>query len=414
MGILFIMSIRLKKPLIYVTRDIERALGMEPEGLYFIISNSTSHGREIQTKYPDNVFLIQNPEQDRGAPAAVGVSDALDTYDLLALSEVQAIIDKLDGDVVVFQNTPRIERLAAEMQWNLLNPSATLARMVEEKISQVAWLGDDAKLLPPHRIALVKDIVFDGKRFVLQFNHTHTGQGTFVITRAAELDSLKTQFPNRECRIVDFVEGPVFTVNASVNRLGIITGSPSYQITGLTPFTDLPFSTIGNDWALPTGKERRQTAKIARVVGSRLKKDGWRGLFGIDVIQDAATGKMYLLEINARQAASAVFESTLQKTLKHDSRGSASMFQVHIAGLLNRLFPTSTSNIYTGAQIVARVTSIPHKVDIQSIRRQNLKVTAYENTLHNKELFRIQSNLGIMESHNALNSFGKKISSCIL
>ncbi|HEY0908347.1 MAG TPA: ATP-grasp domain-containing protein [Candidatus Paceibacterota bacterium] len=394
------MSIRLKKPLVYVTRDIERALGMKPEGKYFIVSNDTPHGREIQAKHPDHVFLVKNTE-------------ALDTHDLLALPEVEKIISKLDADLVVFQNTPRIERIAAEMKWNLINPSAALARKVEEKISQVAWLGEDAGLLPPHKVTVVKDVTFKGKRFVLQFNHSHTGQGTFVIESAKDLEALKAKFPDRECRIVDFVDGPVFTINASVNRARVLIGSPSYQITGLQPFTDLPFSTIGNDWALPTGKERRQVAKIARIVGKRLKKDGWRGLFGIDAIKDAETGKMYLLEINARQAASAVFESTLQKTLHHDSRGSASVFQAHIAGLLNRLFPTSTSNIYVGAQIVSRVTKVPHTVDVGALREMKLAVTEYENDAHNKELFRIQSHVGIMEDHNVLNALGKKISSCI-
>lgn len=394
------MSLHLTKPLIYITRDIERALGMEPVGHYFIITNDTPHGREVKAQYSDTVWLIKAPTP----------YEVLDTYDLLLVPEVQKLIDTHDADIVVFQNTPRIERLAQEMHWNLLNPAAELAKKVEEKISQIAWLGSDAKLLPSHRVTLVKDVTYTGTRFVLQFNHTHTGQGTYIINGSSDLTILKEKFPERECRIVDFIEGPVFTVNASVGRFRTVVGSPSYQITGLRPFTDLPFSTIGNDWSLPTTSEIKEISRIARVIGRRLKKSEWRGLFGIDVIKDAATGKMYLLEINARQAASVVFESALQKTV-HSC--SSTMFEIHIAALLKRYVPCLTSHVREGAQIVQRVTATPHKVDTSALRAQHCIVTEYQNTIHNKELFRIQSNLGIMKSHNTLGDVGLFISSCI-
>jgi hypothetical protein len=383
---------------------------MKPGGKYFVVSNNSVYGREIQAKYPENVFLIKG---SAGGGNADTSSSLLDTYNLLALPEVQNIIDKLDADLVVFQNTPRIERLAQEMHWNLLNPSAALALKVEEKISQVAWLGKDADLLPPHHISLVKDVIFTGAHFVLQFNHSHTGQGTYVITTHNELSELKVKFPERECRVVDFIDGPVFTVNASVNPIRIIVGSPSYQITGLQPFTDLPFSTIGNDWALPNTSECRAIAKIARVIGKRLKKAGWRGLFGIDAIKDARTGNIHLLEINARQAASAVYESALQDNLQGNRIATASLFQAHLAGLFGYLLPLYSPHLKQGAQIVARMTNIPHKVDVQALRRQNLRVMEYENSIHNKELFRIQAKIGIMESHNVLGSLGKTITSCI-
>ena len=211
------VNIDLKKPLVYVTRDIERALGMEPVGNYFIVSNKTPFGESVQKKHPDNVWLIDT-------------TIAIDTYDLLLVPEVQDMITKYSADIVVFQNTPRIERLALEKGWNLINPKAELAKQVEEKISQVQWLQDDANLLPPHKITVLKDVQFEGKKFVLQFNHSHTGEGTYIIDDAKKLAELQTQFPDRECRVVDFISGPVFTVNAIVGD-EIFVGNPSYQIT---------------------------------------------------------------------------------------------------------------------------------------------------------------------------------------
>lgn len=384
----------LKKPLVYVARDIERALGMEPTGNYFIISNDNSYAREIKEKYPDNVILIKN-------------SNILDTFDLLSTPECQDFISKHTADIVVFQNTSRIERLCAEKGWKLINPSAEQSKRIEEKISQVEWLGDDAKFLPPHNITLTKDAQFVGKKFVLQFNHAHTGKGTYVIESESSLEKIKNKFPNRECRITDYIDGPVFTVNVIVGK-DIIVGNPSYQITGLSPFTDLPFSTIGNDWTLPQtiGYEKayRDTKTIAEIVGKRLMQYGWKGLFGIDVVFDQKTKETYLLEINARQPASAVFESILQ--------GEKTIFEGHIAALLG-IDTAYDDRQISGAQIVKRITEKTYSMDINSLHSKGLTVIEYENKDLNQELWRIQSAAGIMESHDRLNDLGKFIQSCI-
>ncbi len=391
-----------KRPIVYITRDIERALGMEPGGNYFIITNDTPQGQAAQKRHGDNVILIKDA---RGT---------LDTFDLLYLPQVAQTIDTLKANIVVFQNTPRIERLAAEREWRLVNPFADLAKRVEEKVSQVSWLNDDAMLLPPHAVTTVKDVNFEGEKFVLQFNHSHTGQGTFIIETAAALDEFRAKFPERECRVVEFVDGPVFTVNSVVTEAGVIVGSISYQITGLKPFTDLPFSTIGNDWSLPhdslSEDELGRIRHIARTVGERLRRDGWRGLFGIDVVQDSLTREIFLLEINARQPASTTFESQLQTRLGM----SPTIFEIHLAALTGQAVDdTNFRIIRDGAQIVQRVTEIPHAVNVAGLESQSLTVTAYGNTEHNKELFRIQSERGIMKGHNILGERGELIRSCI-
>lgn len=393
------VTLNLKKPLVYVTRDIERALGMEPAGSYFIVSNDSTYGRDIQKKYPDNVLLIKS-------------KTLLDTYDLLLLPEVQKTIQDHRADIVVFQNTLRIERLAQEKGWYIINPSAELSKKIEEKISQVAWLGDDAILLPPHTITTTKSVSFTGKKLVLQYNHAHTGQGTYIIDKKENLEELQKMFPDRECRVTDFIDGPVFTVNTVVGK-EIIVGNPSYQITGLLPFTDLLFSTIGNDWSLPLHKEytklRTDIVSITEAVAKKLKASGWKGLFGIDVIFDSKKQKTYLLEINARQPASTTFESQLQKEIE---KGAPTLFEQHIAALLGEQSETKVTQV-KGSQIVKRITQVPHKVDVSALETKNLRVMRYENDIHNKELFRIQSTTGIMENHNELNVLGEFIRSQI-
>jgi hypothetical protein len=43
-----------------------------------------------------------------------------------------------------------------------------------------------------------------------------------------------------------------------------------------------------------------------------MSAQGWRGLFGIDVIKDLERNAIHLIEINARQPASTSFEAKLQ------------------------------------------------------------------------------------------------------
>src|SRR5665213_2049491 len=112
----------LPKPIVYVTRDKERALGMEEDENYAIISNQ------------------------KDAPL-------LDTYELLQTEKVEETMRERKGAaILVFQNTARIERLCAEKKWPLLNPFADLSKKIEEKISQYEWLGDLQKYLPPTKV----------------------------------------------------------------------------------------------------------------------------------------------------------------------------------------------------------------------------------------------------------------------
>lgn len=434
-------------PIVYVTRDIERALGLPAgrHGLpkayqnYHIITNSGAHAKE-ETKTRLNILLIKDTKQ-------------LDTRELLAHPKTKAYVNKLKNPrVVVFKNTTQIEKLCAENGWALLNPPAALANRVEEKISQLQWLGELTKYLPPHRVMVLKDLTSattphpslvrrggqlspsarEGAQgewelpFVLQFNRAHTGSGTILIESEKQLNELKKQFPNREVRVTQYISGPAFTNNNVVWGKKVLIGNINYQITGLSPFTARPFATIGNDWRLShellTKKQQIQYRRIATDVGKKLAKDGWKGLFGIDVIQDEATGKLYLIEINARQPASTTFESQLQELPPRGGRspkrpGGVTTFEAHLASLVG--LPATSYKlqaITNGAQVVLknkekRIKSneLNRIVKNLKFKIKNLKLIAYDNTGPESDLLRIQSNKGVMEKHGEFNRLGLRI-----
>jgi hypothetical protein len=367
-----------KNPVVYITKDKERADGMAESDTYSIVTGDGSL---------DTLGVLQNAHLPQGT------------------------------SVVVFKNNKQIEEAAKEMGLHLLNPSADLAEKIENKITQVSWLGDLAELLPPHHITLVKKIVRDTSHedasSIVQWAHSHTGQGTVHIKKESDLKTIQDKFPEREARVTTFIKGPMFTANIVVAKNVILMGNISYQITGLAPFTEGPFSTIGNDWSIPfnilTEKHIEEFEMIAERIGSKLQKEGWRGLFGIDVVYDEERDKLFLIEINARQPASTSFESRLQEKARALGVPGITTFEAHLLALTGETITEPLIQINDGAQIVQRVTSTIKKVDSKNLEKLGYKVVKYNNSKPNSDLLRIQSDRGIMEAHNKFNKRGKEI-----
>lgn len=387
-----------KHRLFYVCRDIERATGLaSPIPNYHIITNYNQFSAKLAKQYP-HIILIKEKEQ-------------LDTKDLLQHAQTKQIVKKNDY-ILVFKNNAPIETACQKNGWKLLNPNSKLADKIESKVSQIKWLRNLAKYLPPYQVNICGNITWDGRPFILQFNHSHTGSGTLFIDSQKKLNDLKLKFPQREVRTLNFISGPVFTNNNVVWDNKVLVGNINYQITGLTPFTDNKFATIGNDWALPhkilSAKQILQYKKIATEIGKKLNQDGWKGLYGVDIIVDEKTGQLYLLEINARQPASTTFESQLQKM---SSGSGASTFEAHLASLLDA--PNNgweLISITDGAQIIQRVINKTTKIKKINIKNNALINTVkYNNDSPGADLIRFQFSKGLMKEHNVLNALGKNI-----
>jgi predicted ATP-grasp superfamily ATP-dependent carboligase len=360
-----------KNSIIYITKDRERALGKPEDSTYSIISGDGS----------------------------------IDTLELL--SNIKKIEE---ASILVFKNTKQIEEVAKEKGWVLLNPSAELAERIENKITQVEWLGELKKLLPPHEIIKTKDI--NKTDCVVQWAHSHTGEGTMHIKNELELKELKSKFGERDARVTEYIKGPMFTANIVVAKNKVLIGNISYQITGISPFTDNPFSTIGNDWSVPftilTEKLVEEFNNIASEIGNRKKDSGWKGLFGIDVIYDEERDELFLIEINARQPASTTYESQLQMKAREKGVVGMTTFEAHLSALTGEDVD-SLVVINDGAQIIQRVTANLKKVDTEALKKLGYNVIEYNNIKINNDLIRIQSERGIMEAHNKFNRRGKEI-----
>jgi len=411
-------------PVVYITRDIERALGLVDTPNYYIISNYNESFKAVD----NNILFIKEDRQ-------------LDTWELLQHEQVKNFLrsvpspsqgeghlsaEVVEGEVkiLVFKPTKQIEKICQENNWKLLNPSAELSNKIEEKISQLDWLGDLKKYLPDHTVEKCKNIKPFGpfkhfehfQPFILQFNRSHTGSGTILIESDKQLEEIKNKFPDREARLVKYIDGPIFTNNNIVAKNKTLIGNINYQITGLQPFTDLPFATIGNDWGFPhkylTEEQIAQYKKIVTDIGDKLRQDGWKGLFGVDIVVEKSTGKLYLIEINARQPASTTYESQLQQNSQNMEHGTRiTTFEAHLASLLDLdLSNYELIEIKNGAQIIQRVTKdIPTLHEPKYNKRPDMNVIKYNNTKLGSDLLRTQTHYSLVDGHNKLNRNGLKI-----
>lgn len=413
--------------IVYVTREIERAQGTEPSEHYRIVSNKTKYGETVQKQYSDFITLIEPNEKG-----------LLGTTDLLSHKDTQTMIANLKEkfvplnspisntqspiSILVFKNTIRVETSANLLKCKLLNPPAVLSERVENKISQLRWLGQLAtKYLPPHAVKVTKQITWKGENpFIIQWNHGHTGDGTMLIKTFDDLRAIQEKFPERMARVSAFVPGPSFTVNVVVTPNRVLMGNVSYQITGMQPFTDGIFSTVGNDWSLAKKllnvEDMKNVEEMTREIGSKLQADGWRGLFGIDFIKYEKSGRLFLIEVNARQPASTTFESALQEKARANGARGLTTFEAHIRAMTDLPIDQDLIQIEDGAQVVQRVTKhIQDIFDDVSVKLQKLgyAVVTYQNTGYNADLLRIQSEQGIMETHGSFNNHGQEIAEAI-
>ncbi len=399
-------ELRLPFPIAYITRDIERALGIPPTPGFFIMTNETPFGKSIQKTRSDIILCSNN--------------HILDTHDLIAHEEVlRALREHAITHIMVFKPTKAIERLADMHGLTLLNPQASLASSVEEKITQLSFLPELKEVFVPFQVMTLKEVGFTGTPMVLQFNHSHTGSGTHYIDSAETLATLCAQFPERPVRTAPFIHGPIYTNNNVVTSRGVLVGNINYQITGLAPFTTHAFATIGNDWALPrhtlTEKENGAYHAIAQRVGKALQSRGWKGLFGIDVIHNTKTGQLHLLEINARQSASATFESFLQAQA---GNGRTSM-EAHLLALVDEPVTDDLQPISEGAQvtqknILPRMPTEAQHTLTQTFEQEGYMVTPYQNTEREQDWLRIQTTHGgFVAAHGIVNTRGAHIAEII-
>jgi hypothetical protein len=272
------------------------------------------------------------------APAAVcAVAPALRSAEAIAADPATiAFLGGLDrpAALVVFKSSHALEARAAERGWRLLAAPAHLARRWENKVAFLERARALGLPLPPACTVAGEPGAYDalartlGPDLVVQAPHGYGGARTIAVADAAAFDTAVARLRAPRLRVATQVAGRPVTVNACVTSRGIAATAPFVQITGEPLLTPHRLGSCGNDWSAAPPDGAAAALSLVRVLGDALAGEGYRGVFGVDLVL-TAEGSPVVIEVNPRLVASIALHAQLEA-----ARGRLPLLARHIVAHL--------------------------------------------------------------------------------
>jgi len=307
--------------LIYVSRDIERSVGLEsllPN--YWHVCIDKNYFQEEISK-GKNVLLANNEliNKDKSTLAIVN-SNTFKQF----LKDISRNVENIY--VQFFHFNEPAKRKVESYGGIVLNNSAFLNRFFESKINQY-------KIFISNDIPQVESVLYNlgnieyidivnsfGDKLVIQMDRSHTGGGTFFVESESQFVDIKKRYIGNTVKISKYIQkSKSLTINGCIYKNNAFWGPIQEQFTGINGLTNNKGTTVGNDWNFSiflSSELKDKITKILQKVSDILVYKKYRGLFGIDLLLDLENATVYVLEINARQTANIPMETKL--FLKYD------------------------------------------------------------------------------------------------
>lgn len=249
----------------------------------------------------------------------------------------------------------------------LLAPSRSVAARVADKIAAVSVFRDAGVGAPPSVVigpgagvvpVEVSAWVGGGGAVVQRAANNLVGRGTRLVRTPAELASAVADWPGEPLKVSPHVPGLPVTVSGCVGRDATVVSRVSQQLVGI--------AALGAGWGAHCGNQLlgvgdvppgalTRCLRMCHAIGERLRGQGFRGVFGIDAVLDAA-GRPWVIEINPR------FQTVV--SLVHAAEvadGLLPLLGVHVLANLTDLAPLLTAvdhgtSACTSSQLVLHFT----------------------------------------------------------
>ncbi len=245
------------------------------------------------------------------APPAFDSIEEICNY-LLAHKEVVDRVRARGGGKAVFLMFDReTERLAAEAGLEIAFPPAALRTRLDSKIV-TTQLGNEAGVpsVPNvlgrassygvlHALSAGAGL---GHDLVVQTPYGDSGQTTFFIASQADWDAHADELAGEELKVMRRINCREAAMEGVITRHGTVVGPLMTELTGHPELTPYGGGWCGNDVfaSALSEKHRRQARDYTRLMGERLRVEGYRGYFELDFLADMDSGAMYLGELNPR------------------------------------------------------------------------------------------------------------------
>jgi len=249
---------------------------------------------------------------------------------VLRQKKIQKYLKKFKNPaLLVYKPSRKMEKLCQEHHWQLLaNPVSFGKNLFENKIKFRKILQELNIPTPPGKITSLDNLHYGhllnkyGLPFVIQHPTKGGGKGTFFInnyddfTKAIKKlhqkwdpEQEKKTTPPTEVIISHFIQGPSPSMTVCVTKHGILTTNLQYQILDIPQLYSPKKGSglfCGHDWTSSRFPEdiSQQAYEAAEKIGQYFKKQGYRGIFGLDFILEQKTKRLYLTECNPRLVGS--------------------------------------------------------------------------------------------------------------
>ncbi|MET0741569.1 MAG: biotin carboxylase [Candidatus Nanopelagicales bacterium] len=239
-------------------------------------------------------------------------SEEINNY-LLRDPEVQAHMKRRGG-------TPKIamvffdeetEEICRELGYELILPADSLRRHLDSKIV-TTQLGNEAGAPSVPNVlgkaaswAELVDVATSaglGTDLVVQTPYGDSGKTTFFIKQESDWDVNAEDMADEQLKVMKRINNLAVAVEAVNTRHGTVVGPFMTDLTGYPELTPYKGGWCGNDLFPEALSDERRAIAISHVrrLGDRLRQEGYRGFFEVDVLVDLDTDDVYLGELNPR------------------------------------------------------------------------------------------------------------------
>ena len=256
--------------------------------------------------YHPNVFVPRHH-----APPLFDSIEEICNY-LLGHKDVRDFIGRTGrGKAVFLMFDDETERLAEEAGLEVAFPPAELRKRLDSKL-ETTRLADEAGVPSVPNVLGRADSYGDllrlalaaglGQDLVLQTAYGDSGQTTFFVGSAPDWAEHAEELAGEEIKVMKRIEPREAAIEGVVTRHGTLVGPLMTELTGYPELTPYGGGWCGND-IFPTvlsERHRSLAREYAVRMGERLRLEGYRGYFELDVLADSDSGALYLGELNPR------------------------------------------------------------------------------------------------------------------
>lgn len=253
-----------------------------------------------------NVFVPQH-----ASPPLFESIEEICNY-LLAHKEVRDYVRTGDGGKAVFlMFDDETEELAEEAGLDVAMPPAALRRRLDSKL-ETTRLADEAGVPSVPNVLGRADSYGEllklalgaglGQDLVLQTAYGDSGQTTFFVDAPEAWNEHADELVGQAIKVMKRIDCREAAIEGVITRHGTLVGPLMTELTGFPELTPYGGGWCGNDvFGTALSERHRALARdFTQRMGERLREEGYRGYFELDVLADMDTGALYLGELNPR------------------------------------------------------------------------------------------------------------------